>query len=176
MLKSKWEEAREAWAAALDSPRPEIDWFLGEAQCLDQMNRPQERAVCLGDAVERNPSSVLRRTWVAALIETGNFDAATREIAAGLERSRRKSTWLLLRARLHETRGRTAARDADATMALEELRPLLRTATPDPWRVTEAGLALAMLGNEDAARRSIVRAKQHGAPDHWLDEIVERID
>lgn len=168
---AQWTDALAAWRDALRSPHPEVDWFLGEAACLARLNRWDERAQALAQARKRNPSVVLHRTWVRALIDANQFHTARAEIDHAIGTARWTHSWRLLRARLHARTGDTALQRADAETALEEIRPRLATAKPDPYLVAEAGIALALLGNEDAARRSINRARQCGAPEVWIAEI-----
>lgn len=169
-----WRPALASWRMALRAPAPEIDWYLGEAECLAALGQMRERAACLGEATAHNPSVVLRRAWCRALIDAGDLDAASREIARELEAARYRSTALLLRARLNEKRGDDDAVKRDARDALAELADRIGVVNPDPFLVAETGLAQAMLGNEAAARACLERARQIGAPEVWLAEIEAR--
>lgn len=172
-----WQPALEAWREALKSPRPEVDWFLGEADCLARLDRYPERAAALAAAAARNPSVVLYRTWVRALVEAGALDEASREIERGLENAHWKSTWLLLRARVHAQRREGAEQEADAAAALEEIRSRWNRDHPDqdPYLIADASLAFALLGEHAEAREFLERARTEGVPDAHLLEIQKLI-
>ncbi|MDA0346652.1 MAG: tetratricopeptide repeat protein [Verrucomicrobia bacterium] len=142
-------EALEAWRAALRSPQPEIDWFLGEAESLGHLLRYKEQVDALSKARERNPSIVLHRAWIRALIDAGDFETALQEIEKGIANTRWKSSWLLLRARIHEQQKRHAEEADDARVALVEIQSRLNTDFPDPYLVKEVDRALAILNKGD---------------------------
>jgi hypothetical protein len=143
--RENWPEALVAWRAALQSPQPEIDWFLGEAECLEQMGRWSERSTALRAAMQRNPSVVLRRAWIRALVDAGELAQASREIEYEITQARWQSSWLLLRARVNEMRQDPAGRRADATRALLEIRGRLNLKHPDPTLVKEEAEALQLI-------------------------------
>jgi tetratricopeptide (TPR) repeat protein len=171
VAQSRWPEALDAWRRALKSPSPEVDWYLGEAECLGRMKRFTEQSEALAAARLRNPSVVLHRAWVRALVESGRLDEASREIEAGLANTRWRSTWLLLRARLHEKQGDTARQHDDALAALAELQGRINPERPDHWLLAECGIALALAGRESAAREYEKQARELGVPDADLLEI-----
>jgi tetratricopeptide (TPR) repeat protein len=142
----RWTEALDSWRAALLSPQPEIDWFLGESHALATLGRPAEQIAALALAMQRNPSVVLRRAWIRALVESGDLDAASREIEYELARSRWRGSWLLLRARIHGLRLQHQAQRADAAAALAEIERRLHPQRPDPQLVEEANHARRLLG------------------------------
>jgi tetratricopeptide (TPR) repeat protein len=144
----KWSEALIAWRDALRSPRPEIDWFLGEAESLAQLGHAAERTAALAQAMQRNPSIVLRRAWINALVDAGELEPAMREIEAGLGHARWKSSWLLLRARVHAERRDPVRQEADASAALTEILTRLNPNRPDPHLVAEAEAARALGAQE----------------------------
>jgi tetratricopeptide (TPR) repeat protein len=140
-----WKEALDAWRGALRSPRPQIDWFLGESESLAQLGRLQERVDALVKAKERNPSVVLHRSWIFAMVDAGQYDQASEEIERQISRSRWKSSWLLLRARIHEAYGRDAAKAVDAKAALEDIKSRLHSDQPDPLLLKQEAEALVLL-------------------------------
>ncbi len=150
----RWEAARRRWTDALESTRPEVDWFLAEAECLAQLGRYDERVNALAAARNRNPSVVLHRAWVRALIDAHQLDAARTEIEARLQSTRWKSSWLLLRAQVHAREQDVAGQHRDARAALEELQ---RRWGPDPdtrdhHLLRDGALALELLGRPEAAQ------------------------
>lgn len=142
----QWQTALDSWRHALRSPQAEIDWFLGEAECLAKMGRFEEQINSLERAMTRNASVVLQRAWIRALVEGGEFARATVEIERGLANARWKSAWLLLRAGIHEKERRVAAQQADAAAALDEIRQRLSADCPDPHLMGEVAEARRLLG------------------------------
>ena len=150
----RWEAARSAWTDALESTRPEVDWFLAEAQCLAKLGHYDERVEALAVARTRNPSVVLHRAWVRALIDAHQLEQALTEIERRLQSTRWKSSWLILRAQVHAQQANQAAQHRDARAALDELQ--LRWG-PDPdtrdfHLLRDGAVALELLGRPDAAR------------------------
>ncbi len=141
-----WASALENWRLALGSPQPEVDWFMGETQALAALGRLDEQVDALAAAMKRNPSIVLKRAWIHALVEAGALETAAREIEIGLAEARWKSSWLLLRARVHALRNEPAGQHADAAAALAEIQRRLHPEHPDPYLVDEAVQARALLG------------------------------
>lgn len=174
----RWEPALDAWRAALQSERPEVDWFLGEAACLARLGRYADRAAALDRARQRNPSAVLHRAWVRALVDAGEYRTAMPEVEQALAGARWKSTWLLLRARIHGGQGRTGARKADARAALEEINARWHPGhpDPDPYLLAQAGAAFALLGRPEEARAHLDEARQRGVPRERLAEIADVIE
>lgn len=166
----RWQEALASWESALTSSRPEVDWFLGQAQALWKLNRPAAAERGLKAALGRNPSEVLRRAWYESLVRCGRLDEADRHIAAGLRKARWKSTWLLLRARLHAARGRQAAARHDALAALREINQRLDPESPNPFLTADRAVALAILNRPGEARRQAKLARSLGVPSWKLAE------
>ncbi|MBX3178900.1 MAG: tetratricopeptide repeat protein [Candidatus Hydrogenedentes bacterium] len=169
----RWEDALPAWRAALASPRPEVDWFLGEAEALARLGRHAERAEALSAARARNPSAVLHRTWVWALVDAGRAADAMPEIEANLARAQWKSTWLLLRARVHASQGDREAQHADARAALAEISARWNAgrAGRDPQLMAYAALGFGLLGETEIARDHLEKARALGVPGGWLSEF-----
>lgn len=172
-LRKAWPLALEAWRAALRTSRPEVDWFLGEAECLARLDAYTERARALEVAKGRNPSVVLHRAWIEALVDAGELDSALPEIEAGLERAHWKSTWLLLRARLYAARGKGAAQQADAQAALDEIKLRWSWEHPDqdPYLFAYAGLAFGLMEEPELARENLEKARSLGVPEARITTI-----
>jgi tetratricopeptide (TPR) repeat protein len=148
----------------LASSKPDVDWFLGKAQLLWKLQRHDATEEALRSATERNPSEALKRAWYEALIRCGRLDEAQQHIEAGLQKARWKSTWLLLRARLHAARGdSTRARD-DALAALTEMDGRLQGNSPNPFLIADKAQALALLGHHAPAQRHAEIARSLGIP------------
>jgi tetratricopeptide (TPR) repeat protein len=168
---TKWPEALDAWREALKAPYPEVDWFLGESRCLGQLGRYDDQAAALALARSRNPSVVLHRAWVRAMVDGGQLDTARTEIETGLEKARWQSSWLLLRARVHAREGDTVHQHEDARTALAELQGRINPERPDTWLVTECAIALALAGDEAGTREYEKQARALGVPGADLLEI-----
>lgn len=167
----RWDESRNAWRAALRASRPEVDWFIGEAECLARLGRISDRADALSDAVARNASAVLRRMRIAALIDAGDLEPAATQIERGLANTRWRASWLLLRARLRQAEGNVPAAQADAAHALEEIQLRLNPEFPDPYLFADAALAHALVGDRDRAWMCLRRAKALGVAPCRLYDI-----
>lgn len=147
----RWVEALDYWGLALKIPQPEIDWFLGEAEALKQLSRYAEQVKALSNARQRNPSVVLHRAWVRALVDAEEFETAFSEIETGINKSRWKSSWLLLRAQIHGQKQNYDEQRADASTALSEINSRLSPEHPDPYLVLDAARALAFMGQREKA-------------------------
>lgn len=173
---TRWPEAAEAWHRALAAPNPEVDWFLGEAASLGAQGLHEARVRALDAARKRNPSVVLHRAWVRALVDAGDLETASIEIERGLAAARWQSAWLLLRARVHGRRGDIARQQADAARALEELGARIHPDRPDGWLVAEYGIGLALQGDADGARACEKQARDLGVPVADLREIDQLLE
>jgi tetratricopeptide (TPR) repeat protein len=117
-----WPLAVAAWQQALRSNQPEVDWFLRHAEATRRTAGCEAETVALGEACERNPSVVLQRAWIGALIRSGDYAPAEEAIVRGLQGARYLSGWLLLRAELRVAQDRLPEARLDAAAVLAELR------------------------------------------------------
>jgi tetratricopeptide (TPR) repeat protein len=171
-----WHDSLDAWRNALQSPQPEVDWFLGEERCLARLGRDPERVEALAQARIRNPSVVLQRAWIRALVDAGDHEEASLEIERGMGQSRWQSSWLLLRAQIHGQAQRYLEQQADAATALAEIRSRLNLERPDPYLVVEAAWALALLGDWDEALDYIKKAQSLGVSDDGLSALIKIVE
>ncbi|NOY43084.1 MAG: tetratricopeptide repeat protein [Planctomycetes bacterium] len=141
----KGESASAAWKKALTSSRPQVDWFLQEARSLQRQGAPQKARQALEQAMTKNPSIVLRRAWLEALVQSGDTDTAAKHIEAGLARSRWKSSWLLLRAKLNLAQHQPEAARRDAQAALQEINSRQRPNTENHYLAAAREQSLAIL-------------------------------
>ena len=141
----QWTKALAAWRKSLVASHPKIDWYLGEFHALEKLNRPHAARLALESAMKRNPSVVLRRVWVKALIDCGDTEEASQHIEAGLARSRWKSSWLLLRARLELSQNHPRKAQRDAASALQEIDLRWNPKIKNPWIAADRQRALAIL-------------------------------
>lgn len=144
----QWEDALEEWKHSLDSSHPNINWYLGESRTLTQLHRPDDARLALEAAMERNPSIVLHRAWIKTLIDCGKTNEASLHIEKGLARSRWKSSWLLLRARLHLSQDQAEAAKQDAELVLREIEARWNPNVTNPLLIASQEQALAILARE----------------------------
>lgn len=106
--------ALEAWEKAIRSPAPQVDWLLAHAETAGRVHGAEAKLRALEVARQRNPSVVLQREMIAAQIACGETSLAMAMIQKGLDQSRWKRSWLLLRAAAFE-------RDCDLNRARQDL-------------------------------------------------------
>lgn len=176
MKQKNWLNALEAWRGALISSNPQIDWFLGESETLRHLRKYDQQVEALAKARQRNPSVVLRRAWIQALVDTGDFEKASIEIERGMSQSRWQSFWLLLRAQIHGQNQEYHEQRADAATAFAEIKSRSSAEHPDPYLMMEAARALAILGERDEALDYVEKARRLGVPEDDLTALVSLID
>ena len=167
-----WLDALNAWRGALRSPQPEIDWFLGEEECLSRLGRHLDRVEALAQAMNRNPSVVLYRAWIRALVNAGEVETASLEIERGMAQSRWQSSWLLLRAQVHGQNQRFFEQQADAATALTEIQSRLNLERPDPYLVLEAARSLTLMGEREQALDYLEIARNLGVSESDLNTLI----
>lgn len=118
-------EALAEWNAAIRSERAEVDWILAHARVVRRIEGPRASAAALGAASDRNPSAVLERAWIDALLESGDVATAAPVVERRLEAARWKASWLIVRARLRQAEGDLAAARADGRRAEREIESRL---------------------------------------------------
>lgn len=163
------------WRRALAFEKPEVDWFLAEAEALRALNRVDEAADALGRARERNKSAAIHRAWIHAALDAGKYEDAEPAIANGLASARWKSSWLLMRAQLHTASGNHEAAQADATAARAEIAARLNPQRPDAYLLADLAVALTILGDHDTANTQLAHAEEIGAAAAHIDHARERI-
>lgn len=156
----QWQQAAQQWQHSLASSRPQVDWFLGEARALEKLARNEEAKTSLATAMTRNPSTVLHRAWLGALILCGDTDEAAVYIEAGLARARWKSSWLLLRARLRLAQEQPVAARQDAAAAIHEIDARLNPESPNPFLAADRAAALTIM-SQTGERRAEPAKKQN---------------
>ncbi len=144
-----WEKALDSWQQTLESSRPNVDWYLGESRSLQRLNKVDKARQALVAAMKRNPSIALQRAWIKTLIESDEIDEAEKQIAGGLKRTRWKSSWLLLRARLRLAQHQTDAARHDAQAALNEINRRQSPGSVNPFLVADREFATHILGRAE---------------------------
>ena len=169
---SHWDTALSSWQLTLASSRPKVDWFLGESRSLKRLHRINDARHALEAAMKRNPSIVLRRAWIEMLIQCKEVEEASKQISSGLARSRQKSSWLLLRARLHLAQKNQQAAREDAHSALSEIARRQNPKSVNPFLAADRGLALTILGRDEEARVDIELARSLGVSHERLSKLT----
>ncbi len=154
-------------------PSGEVEWYLLHAELLDANNRPNERPEILAAGYSATHSIVLRNAWIDALLDAEKYKAALPVIHRELSSSRLKGSWRLRYARAQLGMGMTTDAGLSLALCLEELAKRIHPTRPDISLIAERGLAQALLGQIDAARSDLNRARAGGA-DSWMIATLER--
>lgn len=148
-------------AFALRSQR-ELHWYLLHAELLAQLGRHEEGAATLKSGHAATHSIVLRNAWLDALLDSGKWQLALPIIEKELASSRLKSSWLLRRARAYQLGDRDQEAEKDLHACLQELERRIHPTRPDLTLIADRGLAMALLGDFDAARADLTRVQRAG--------------
>lgn len=161
---SRFDEAlRECDLALAGSSGSELDWFLTRSQIQCRLGRFNEAAAGLRKGFELTGSAVLEVECIDAMIDAGQFAEALVKVEVALEESRLQSSWLLRRARIHLGLGEIAKGHRDLIQAIAEMNRRLNPNHPESGLLSERGLAYALLGDVDLAKRDLIAARKSGA-------------
>lgn len=150
----------------------EID--LLHAHLLLQDGRSGDAADILKAAHQIHRSIVLRNTWIDAALAAGRTDETLPFIEEELTDSRFRASWLIRRARARFTQKEPEKAKADLEAALVELNARIQPDRPDLTLIADRGLALALLGDKDLARRDLTTLQKSSlAPATYLFLAVE---
>jgi tetratricopeptide (TPR) repeat protein len=164
----KLEEAHSDYDAAFRA-RPDPDTALVRGR-VDEAARKLDRAAAEYEAAlsALSGATVLRMALVRVERARGRMDAALGHIEAGMASAQLKGDWLLLRAEVLETAGKTRDATADRKEALREADEALVRRPSDLRRLVRAKALLALGKRSDAiAELSKVVASSPG-----LDEAT----
>ncbi len=150
------------------------EWYL--IRCHLQYRLGQFRAAAdgLAEGVRQTGNAVLEAEWIDALIDAGQLEEAGPRVAIHLSESRCQASWLIRRGRIGAAQGLSAAAQADFLAAILELNSRLRLDRPDFSLLAERGLAYALLGDVQLARKDLASARARGADD-WTLQRLERV-
>lgn len=148
-------------------PAGEVEWFLLHAELLGELEQYDQRADILANGHAATGSIVLRNAHIDALLDGSRAVEMLPLIETELAGSRLKSSWLLRRARVRMKTGDRSAAAEDLQACLKELSGRIHPQRPDLTLVSDRGLAQALLGNMDAAKADLKRARDGGA-DRWV--------
>ena len=143
----KWNEALAIYQQLSEQPEPPLAARLGEAECLQALNRTSEAITALESASRRAPQNTTVRLRLASLLVEDRKPKRARELLANLKpASANEEKWKLY------IEGRLLLLDGYADPARAAFEQLLR----EPEGLTPGMLAGAALGASDA------RAVLHG--------------
>ena len=129
------------------------------------------RVAGLEDGIKATGSGVLETERVEALIDAGQHKLALERIEPQLADSRWRSSWLIRRARVRIGLGQRAAAREDLKSAIVEINQRLTPSSPDLTLLTDRGLASALLGDEEAAKKDFQSARDAGAEEWVLSRL-----
>lgn len=136
----------------------EID--LLHARLLLSADRPAEAAAVLKTAHQKHKSIVLRNAWIDAELSAGQTNEVFPLIEEELTSSRYRASWFIRRARALLAGNQPDKARADLHSALLELNSRIQPDRPDLTLISDRGLALALLGSRDLAKRDLDKLKK----------------
>jgi tetratricopeptide (TPR) repeat protein len=123
-------KALRAIQSAVQNGSTETDDYLRRSLLQAQLGLQMERLNDLTDAMIVNESIVLKNEYIDALIEAGKLDKALDLVEKRMFESRRKSSWLIRRAKIHKQRDNEVLALHDLKTAEEEILDLLNPDRP----------------------------------------------
>lgn len=161
--------------AALKEQPDNVEWLLYRSQLQRGLKLTKERIAGLEEGIGTTGSGLLENERVDALIDDGQNASALGKIETTLQSARRKSGWLIRRARVFLATGKAAEAKADLDAAISELNERMTTKAPDPFLYAERGLAWELLGNAEDAKADYEQAKAKGFVEDWLLEKIKSL-
>jgi tetratricopeptide (TPR) repeat protein len=161
---------------ALEAHPADLDGYLLRGRIQARLRRHQEAAEGYHDGYVRTGSFVLKNQWIESLIDAGYCRRALQEIESELAQTRWKSSWLLRRAHARICLQDRSEAMADLRDANEEINARLHPRRPDFTLLADRGLAYALLGETDRARRDLSRAEDAGAEDWVLERLRDALN
>lgn len=141
----------------------ELDWYLTRSQIQSRLGQYSEAAEGLRRGFELTGSAVLEVECIDAMIDAGQYQLALPKVETAIAETRWQSAWLVRRARIHLGQGQIAAGHQDLADAILEMNRRLNPAHPESGLLSERGLAYALLGDLELAKRDLANAKKSGA-------------
>jgi tetratricopeptide (TPR) repeat protein len=160
---------------SLDRPRPALDdcnaaiglhasnpeWYLLRSELQRQEGLSKVRIEDLRKGLEITGSGLLGIELAEALLDDRQFQAALLRIDPELESSRIKHSWRLRRGRALVGLARLPEGHRELNTALTEISAILDPARPDPSLLLDQAIANALLGNREAVRTCLEKARSH---------------
>ena len=139
-----------------------IDLF--HAYLLIKDEKASEAAQLLQQAYHRTHGVVLRNSWIDASLLAGEIESVWPVIQKELADSRFKAAWLIRRARVAQLQGAREQMQKDLKLALAELETRINSERPDLTLISDRGLALAMKGDKELAKKDLSLLQKSGFP------------
>lgn len=158
--------------AAIRRHPSQPEWYLLRSELQRRLKRNRSRIAGLEDGLARTGSGLLMVERIEALLDAGRFRTALKAIEPELASSRVRCRWLVRRGRARLGLGETEPGREDLRDALGEIETLLDPKHPDPSLLLDQAAAHTLLGDGEAAERSLRSARDHGAQ----PEAVRRIE
>jgi tetratricopeptide (TPR) repeat protein len=167
---NKAPEALADMERAFKDGAPELEWYIQRGQLQGKLGKWDECLKGLQQGYEQTRSIVLEIEWIEALIDAGKPREALALIEPHLANARLKSSWLLRRARAKKALNQEFQEDLQ--VVLKELDQRANPRYPDLTLLADRGLACALLGRVEEARKNYEAARQLGA-DGWVLRRLE---
>jgi tetratricopeptide (TPR) repeat protein len=167
---SKASQALADMEKAFEQGSPELEWYIQRGQLQAKLGKWEDCLKGLKQGYEQTRSIVLEIEWIEALIDAGKPQEALTLIEPHLLSARWKSSWLLRRARARKALH--LQYQEDLQIVLQELDKRANPRVPDMTLLADRGLACALLGRQEEARKNYDAAKKLGA-DEWVLRRLE---
>ena len=139
-----------------------IDLF--HAYLLIKDEKASEAAQLLQQGYHRTHGVVLRNSWIDASLLAGEIESVWPVIQKELADSRFKAAWLIRRARVAQLQGAREQMHKDLKLALAELETRINSERPDLTLISDRGLAFAMKGDKELAKKDLFLLQKSGFP------------
>lgn len=162
---------------ALDLQAGDVDWYLIRSQLQERLGKHKERLAGLEQGIKLTGSAVLENERIEALIDAGQHRAALALIEPQLQDSRWQSSWLIRRARARLGLGDKDKAREDLRAAIEEINGRFGPFTafnPDLALLADRGVARALLGEHEAAKKDFQQARAAGVDESFLSRLETR--
>ena len=150
-----------------------IDLF--HAYLLIKSEKASAAAQLLHEAYRRTQGVVLRNSWIDASLLAGQIEPVWPLIQKELADSRFKAAWLIRRARVAQLQDASEQMHKDLKLALAELGKRIKPERPDLTLISDRGLALAMKGDKELAKKDLTLLQKSGFPDRsflFLEQLL----
>jgi tetratricopeptide (TPR) repeat protein len=167
---NKTEDALADMERAFKNGSPDLDWYIQRGQLQAKAGKWDDCLRGLKQGFDETSSIVLEIEWIEAMIDAGKSREALALIEPHISKARWKASWLLRRARARKAL--KLEYEQDLLAVLKELDERANPRYPDLTLLADRGLACALLGKNDEARKNYEAAKQLGA-DAWVLRRLE---
>jgi tetratricopeptide (TPR) repeat protein len=146
--------------SAIQLGSSEMDDLVRRSRLQAALNLPFERLKDLETAMSGNPGIVLKNEYIDALIDADQLDKALPLIEKRLAKTRRKSAWLIRRAKIYQQKNHATLALEDLRSAEFEIQTLLNPDRPHIGLLIELGQIYEMTDRPDDARHIQAQLKR----------------